>query len=131
VKGDVSLKILSIEPTPSPNVMKLNMSESLPAGISQNFSINTKENAPEYIKRLLNIKGIQGIFQVSDFIAIERHPKANWKEVLAEAESIFGTETSLLDERKLTPEVAFGEVQVLVQTLKGIPMQIKLVANSE
>jgi hypothetical protein len=125
-----ALKILSIEPTPSPNAMKLNMNESLPAGVARNFTKAKQENAPDYIRKLLAIDGVQGVFQVHDFISVERHGKADWKGILSHVKQIFGEGTVDLtkDEMPVTP---FGEVQVLVQTFKGIPLQIKLVSGSD
>jgi hypothetical protein len=124
------IKILSIEPTPSPNVMKLNMNETLPAGVSRNFTKKKTENAPDYISRLLAVEGVQGVFQVQDFIAIERHPKAQWKEILAHAGQILGDD-SILTTTNPSAASTFGEVQVSVQIFKGIPMQVKLAAESE
>lgn len=123
------MNILSIEPTPSPNVMKLNIDESLPAGISRNFTKEKKENAPERIRQLLDIEGVQGVFQVADFISIERHPKADWKDIMNAVAIIFGLPLS--NEQKLDNTGSFGEIQVLVQTFKGIPSQVKLMAGSD
>jgi hypothetical protein len=127
----MNIKILSVEPTPSPNVMKLNMDESLPAGMSSNYTLEQHEDAPEWIQRLFGIDGIKGVFQVSDFIAIERHPKADWKEVLSKVRSVFGAEPNPHAEQNVLPETSFGEIQVLVQMFKGIPTQVKLLAGTE
>ncbi|RAL26579.1 conserved virulence factor C family protein [Thermoflavimicrobium daqui] len=133
------MKIISIEPTPSPNVMKLNLDESLPTGTSYNFTLKKKENAPKYIIELLNIDGVTGVFQVLDFISIERHPKADWQTVLSKARVVLGeaghigvkeqlspADTKQESEESKSPQ-SFGEVIVSIQQLRGIPMQIKLV----
>lgn len=132
------MKIVSIEPTPSPNVMKLNLDEELPAGTSYNFSKEKKELAPVYIQKLLSLDGVTGVFQVLDFISLERHPKADWQTVLAQARNILGEATDRAQpaEAKDAKEEAeatdsYGEVTVFIQKLKGIPMQIKLVKNGE
>ncbi|WCK56790.1 conserved virulence factor C family protein [Aneurinibacillus sp. Ricciae_BoGa-3] len=125
------MKIKSIEPTPSPNVMKLNMDEALPEGVARNFTREKQENAPDYIQQLLAVNGVQGVFQVGDFISVERHPKADWKEVIAHIEQIFGKKTSHTAGADGSPAASFGEVQVLIQKFKGIPIQIKLVADAE
>jgi hypothetical protein len=127
------LKILSIEPTPSPNAMKLNMDESLPAGVSRNFTKEKQENAPEYIQILLAINGVQGVFQVNDFISVERHIKADWKEVLSQVKEIFGEETVGIQQSNTRdePAASYGEVQVLIQTFKEIPSQVKLTSGSD
>jgi hypothetical protein len=127
------LKILSIEPTPSPNAMKLNMDESLPAGVSRNFTKEKRENAPEYIQKLLSINGVQGVFQVNDFISVERHIKADWKEVLSQVKEIFGEETMGIQQSKShdEPAASYGEVQVFIQIFKEIPSQVKLTSGSD
>jgi len=124
------MNILSIEPTPSPNVMKLNIDEKLPTGISRNFTKEKKEHAPERIQKLLQIEGVQGVFQVADFISLERHPKADWRDILAQVAVIFGHPLSN-DEQNTTGTESFGEIQVSIQTFKGIPSQVKLMAGSD
>ena len=125
------IKILSIEPTPSPNVMKLNVDETLPSGVSRNFTKVKQEGAPDYISNVLAMEGVVGVFQVSDFLAVERHPKADWKEILGHIGKLFGEDPSLSSVSMESPGVAFGEVQVFVQMFKGIPMQVKLTADAE
>lgn len=132
------MKIRSIEPTPSPNAMKLNVDESLPKGKNYRFTREEKEHAPEYLRQLLSIEGVKSVFQVLDFISLERHPKADWETVLTQARNILGeaeqaTETLVLktDRGKEKINADFVEVAVFVQKLKGIPMQIKLVKGEE
>lgn len=125
------MKILSIEPTPSPNVMKLNVDESLPLGVSRNFTKEKTENAPGYILQLLQLAGVQGVFQVSDFIALERHPKADWKHILNSVNLLFGDQATLNEKSASSPSTTFGEVHVFIQMFKGIPVQVKLVAEAE
>ncbi|MEW9668625.1 conserved virulence factor C family protein [Ammoniphilus sp. 3BR4] len=122
------MQIISIEPTPSPNVMKINVDEALPLGVSQNFTKEKRENAPEIIDRLLNLEGVVGVFQVNDFIALERHPKADWKQILADVGKLFG-HPSFEGLSKPSSSATFGEVHVFVQMFKGIPMQVKLSAD--
>ncbi|MGY4690053.1 conserved virulence factor C family protein [Salibacterium sp. K-3] len=124
------MNIISIEPTPSPNTMKLIMDESLPAGKSNNYKAENKEEAPDFIRPILAIEGITGIYHVSDFMALERHPKAEWEGLLAEVRRLFGEDTAGPGE---TAEVddAFGEVQVQLQMFKNIPMQIKVTSGEE
>ncbi|MFC7440946.1 conserved virulence factor C family protein [Laceyella putida] len=129
------MKIVSIEPTPSPNVMKCNLDETLPAGTSYNVTKETMANAPLHLQRLLRIEGVKSLFQVLDFISIERHPKADWPSVLAQVREELGDATGPAfpadaDDGRAGLE-AFGEVQVFIQKLKGIPMQVKCVKNGE
>jgi hypothetical protein len=128
------MKIVSIEPTPSPNVMKCNVDETLPAGTSYNVTKDRMADAPHYLRRLLEIDGVKSLFQVLDFISIERHPKADWPDVLAQVREVLGDAamaTAPEKEESAADQESFGEVQVFIQKLKGIPMQVKCVRNGE
>lgn len=135
------MKIRSIEPTPSPNAMKLNMDESLPTGQNYRFTVKEKSHAPEHLSRLLSIEGVTGVFQVLDFISLERHPKADWEDLLSKARAALGdgmqeipsasenTQTSTEDTDHTDQD--YLEVAVYIQQLRGIPMQIKLIKGEE
>ncbi|MFZ4452336.1 conserved virulence factor C family protein [Salibacterium aidingense] len=124
------MNIVSIEPTPSPNTMKLIMDESLPSGKSNNYTAENVEEAPEFIKSILQIDGITGIYHVSDFMALERHPKSEWEGLLAQVRALFGEDTETEGDISRMDD-AFGEVQVQVQMFKHIPMQIKVSSADE
>ena len=121
----IALKIKSIEPTPSPNTMKINLTEEMPAGKSNNYKIDEVEHAPQLIKDLLKIEGIKGIYHVADFLAVERNAKYDWKEILIDIRRVFGEETQESSQSAAIQE-HYGEVNVLIQQFKGIPMQIKM-----
>ncbi|WP_100407268.1 conserved virulence factor C family protein [Bacillus solitudinis] len=125
------MNILSIEPTPSPNTMKLTLSESLGQSTRNSYNAKNKEEAPEYIKQLFEIEGVRSVYHVADFLAIDRHPKVDWKIILPKVRGVFGEseeEQSVVDN---APTESFGEVQVQIQVFKGIPMQIKLSDGDE
>ncbi|PSL50558.1 HEAT repeat protein [Salsuginibacillus halophilus] len=124
------MNIVSIEPTPSPNTMKLNLDSALPAGQANNYTHETKHEAPEMVQRLFDIEGIKGVYHVADFIALERHPKADWQVVLQNVRSLFGSGEETVNDASATGD-NFGEVQVHQQVFKGIPMQIKLTSGEE
>jgi hypothetical protein len=119
------LNIISIEPTPSPNTMKINLTEELPAGKSNNYKKGEAEHAPVLIQELLKVDGVKGVYHVADFIAVERNAKFDWKDILMEVRKVFGEDTSTETTNHKILE-HFGEVNVLIQQFKGIPMQIKL-----
>lgn len=131
------MRIISIEPTPSPNSMKLNLDTALPQGKTYNINKENVHTAPEYIQKCFEVNGVKGIFQVNDFIALERNPKVDWKEILADVRQVFellGGEVKAVPQEKSEPQQAqdgFGEVEVFLQMFKGIPMQIKLLKNGE
>ncbi|MDT8859948.1 conserved virulence factor C family protein [Alkalihalobacillus sp. MEB130] len=119
------MNITSIEPTPSPNTMKLTLSESLGESARNSYTEKNKLEAPSYIQSLFEIEGVKGVYHVADFIAIDRHPKVDWKAILPQVRAVFGEDVDSQSEQNQMNE-HFGEVNVYVQTFKGIPMQIKL-----
>jgi len=125
------VKILSIEPTPSPNTMKINLDEELPFGTRNNYKKENRDEAPAIIKDILNIEGVKGVYHVADFLAVERNAKYDWKEILPSVREAFGEE---IDEDEANTErgnEAYGEVKVFIQMFNGIPIQIKLTDGTE
>ena len=51
------MKIVTIEPTPSPNSMKIIVDEELPMGISHNYKKEDAETAPHPVSDILASKG--------------------------------------------------------------------------
>lgn len=126
------MKIVSIEPTPSPHSMKINVTKQLSDGKTLNFKKGDDvTNAPTYIKKLFEIDGIINIYRVVDFITIARHPRTPWETILPAVRNVLGTvETEQSTTEQFTQQDqtdhAFGEVQVYIQMLRGIPMQVKV-----
>lgn len=116
------MKLVSIEPTPSPNTMKLNMDERVDR--ARTYTKQHGEKAPEYIQAILKIDGVKSVFQTADFIAVDRMPGEDWKEILREISSVFGEEN--LHHLESTSQDHYGEVKVYVQTFRKIPMQIRV-----
>ncbi|WP_156290322.1 conserved virulence factor C family protein [Oceanobacillus salinisoli] len=128
------MKITSIEPTPSPHSMKINVSEELPAGVSFNYTDkDSLSDAPDYVKQLFAIEGVKNIYRVVDFIALARNPKTPWESILPEVRKVLGTEENVtIPEAQLSnKEEAFGEVRVFIQMFREIPMQVKLDDGNE
>ncbi|MGA9228278.1 MAG: conserved virulence factor C family protein [Mesobacillus sp.] len=125
------MKILSIEPTPSPNTMKINLDEELPMGKSNNYKKGAAAGAPDVIVKILDIEGVKGVYHVADFLAVERNAKFDWQAILPEVRKAFGQETE--ESGDGTPRINehFGEIKVQVQVYKGIPMQVKLTDGTE
>ncbi|MFP3510449.1 conserved virulence factor C family protein [Peribacillus sp. SIMBA_075] len=118
------MKIKSIEPTPSPNTMKINLTEELLAGKSNNYKKDQAEQAPQLIKDLFKIDGVKGVYHVADFLAVERNAKYDWKDILVQIRQVFGEKTEEQSQQTVLNE-HYGEVAVAIQQFKGIPMQIK------
>lgn len=129
------MKIISIEPTPSPNSMKLNMDESLPVGVRETYTKKNGTGAPEEVQKLLAVQGVISVFHAADFIAVDRSSKGDWQFILAQAREIYGearhTAGAGLPTEQPASDAAFGEAQVLVQMFRGIPLQVRVRAGSE
>ncbi|OZU87412.1 virulence factor [Virgibacillus indicus] len=124
------MKIVSIEPTPSPYSMKINVDEQLADEKTENYKLNDNlDNAPEYIKELFKISGVKGLYRVIDFIALERNARVPWEEILPEVRNVLGSSEEGAEEsteKTAEPEEAFGEIKVLIQMFRNIPTQVKL-----
>ncbi|WP_088041978.1 conserved virulence factor C family protein [Bacillus sp. EAC] len=125
------MKIKSIEPTPSPNTMKVLLDEELPTGSRNHYSIDNIDKAPLKIKEILAIEGIKSVYHVSDFLAIDRKSNANWQAILLQVRNVFGEDVNESEIEESTIDKHFGEVQVFVQMYHNIPMQLKLIVNGE
>jgi hypothetical protein len=88
------MKLKSIEPTPSPNSMKLNLDEALPSGVRKTYTPDQSSLAPVIIRKLLAIPGVKSLFHASDFIAVDRKPNADWQQILTAAREVFGSENA-------------------------------------
>ncbi|WP_026563846.1 conserved virulence factor C family protein [Bacillus sp. UNC41MFS5] len=119
------MKIKAIEPTPSPNTMKIILDEELPMGKSHNYKKETAADAPAMIQAILQIDGIKGVYHVADFLAIERNAKYDWKELLPQVRQAFGEKAEEIIQTNQINE-HFGEINVEIQMFKDIPLQVKL-----
>lgn len=122
------MRLISVEPTPSPNSMKLNVDERLPAGRRAAYTPDRAAEAPEPLRSLLAIDGVKGVFRTADFIALDRKPGADWQRILAEASKLFESAEGegVLADGAAGPDASFGEARVYVQTYRGIPMQVRV-----
>lgn len=126
------MKLLSIEPTPSPNVMKLNVDERLPDGVQHVYTKKEASKAPELMHKLLEIDGVTSIFHTADFLALERKSNADWQRILTAAREVLqaggGAAVPVISAEEAG---AFGEAQVYVQMFRGVPMQVKVTMGTE
>lgn len=125
------MNIKTIEPTPSPNTMKVILDEELAAGKSNNYKAEQPEGAPPVIREILQIEGVKGVYHVADFLAVERNGKYTWQEILPQVRKAFGEETESKTISSNTGSDHFGEVNVAVQMFKGVPIQIKLTSQEQ
>lgn len=125
--------ITSIETTPNPNSMKINFDQTL--GKAETYTVTNCKGCPEELISLLNVGGVQSIFVCNDFITINRDPRSDWQPILEIATTILGggdssskTDFTLLEQQRQTAEKE-GQVSIFVQTFRGIPIQVKVIAN--
>jgi hypothetical protein len=119
------VKIKAIEPTPSPNTMKVILDEELPSGARNNYTSDNASQAPEKVQQILAIAGVKGVYHVADFLAVERNAKYDWKPILQNVRAVFG-EAEATGAEVQSLNAHYGEVKVAVQMFYGIPMQVKL-----
>jgi hypothetical protein len=128
------MKITFIEPTPSPNTMKLHLDESLAAGVRKTYTLDNERSAPPFIVSMLHIPGVKSVFHTADFIALDRIGSADWQGILAAVQEQFGQEgvsSAWSPEDAESAAGHFGEAEVFVQFFRGIPMQIRVKAGGQ
>jgi hypothetical protein len=127
------VKLLSIETTPNPNSMKLNLDERLAKGVAITYTHENRGDGPAYIDKILAIAGVSSVFRVEDFIAIQRKPTAGWEDILSQARVVF--EYASLNTTKPEPagtsDKKWREVTVSVQYFRDLPMLVKVSSGSE
>ncbi|PZO19534.1 MAG: PBS lyase [Leptolyngbya foveolarum] len=136
------MKLRSIETTPSPNCMKLNLNASVS---DKPLTLSVGEVAadtPEVFQNLLAIAGIQSVFLMGDFITLTRRGNVDWQPILVAAGDLLGmaenADAGLSDSLKAgkpsqsaTADRDFGQVEVAIQMFRGIPVQVRAIAGSE
>jgi hypothetical protein len=121
------MRLRSIETTPNPNSMKLNLEQ--PVGKAVTYSAESREDCPEVIGKLIDIDGIKSVFVCGDFLTLNKDPRADWRLILDAATRILGEDGSsaIASVEQRQGAEKHEQVQVLVQTFRGIPIQIKVV----
>lgn len=141
------MKLCSIETTPSPNCMKLNLDEQIGSKPLTLKKDGEFIDAPEVFQKLLALEGIQSVFIMSDFITLTRKGNIDWQPILSEAGSLLGLaeesdssiSNSLLHSQTSSPgnessaaqsqTQNFGQVEVAIQNFRGIPVQVRVISG--
>ncbi|QLK86174.1 conserved virulence factor C family protein [Staphylococcus sp. 17KM0847] len=123
------MEIIKIEPTPSPNTMKIILSEKRQDNQSSTYT-EKHEDQPAFINALLALDGVKSIFHVLDFLAIDKTPKSDWEDVLPHiTATLNGEDANIQHETEI--DTHFGEVKAEVLKFKNIPYQIKLTTSQD
>ncbi len=127
------MKLLSIETTPNPNSMKLNLDERLAKGVAITYTHENRGDCPAYIKKILVIPGVSSVFRLADFMAIQRKPTAGWEDILSQARVIleYASLNNTKPEPAGTSDKEWLEVMVSVQYFRDLPMLVKVSSDSE
>jgi hypothetical protein len=111
------VKLLSIETTPNPNSMKLNLDERLAKGVAITYTHENRGDCPAYIEKILTIQGVSSVFRVEDFMAIQRKPTAGWEHILFQARAVLEYPSlNNAKEQEETSDNKWREVTVAVQS---------------
>lgn len=124
------MKILTIEPTPSPNTMKVVIDQELAFGTAHNYNKTNAQGAPQEVQNILQIDGVKGVYHVADFLAVERIAKFDWETILAKVRIALGEDAQEVAAEASRPTDTYGEAYVHVQMFKGIPLQVKVFDSS-
>jgi len=138
------MQLLSIETTPSPNCIKLNLDETISSTAITLQKGCDLPAAPEWAQQLLAIQSVQSVFVVKDFITLTRQGNSDWQPILAKAAAIIGVadnaDAKLLDQvaqAGLPPDhgptavsaaTNMGSLDVAVQMFRGLPVQVRAIA---
>lgn len=126
------MKLVSIEPTPNPNSMKLNLDESLPRGAAVTYRPEGRAFYPALVQALLDIPGVQSLYHAGDFIAVQRLPSAPWEALLARVREAFGGAAAPLEAPGGHAQgERWGEIRIAVQQFRHLPMLVKVSNDQE
>lgn len=126
------MKLLSIETTPNPNSMKLNLDETLAKGVAITYTHENRGDCPAYIEKILAIPGVSSVFRVEDFMAIQRKPTAGWENILSHARAVLEYPSlNNAKEQEETSDNKWREVTVAVQYFRDLPMLVRVSSDSE
>ncbi|QTN12045.1 virulence factor [Mammaliicoccus vitulinus] len=124
------MEIVRVEPTPSPNTMKIILSFKKEDRSSKTYT-EINDHNPEFINRILQLEGVKSVFHVMDFIAVDKRPKENWDTLLKDVTAAISGSDQDGDLNQNQVNEHFGEVKAEVLKFKGIPYQIKLTTQDE
>lgn len=124
------MEIVRVEPTPSPNTMKIVLSFKKEDKSSNTYT-EVNDHNPDFINRILQLDGIKSVFHVMDFIAVDKRPKENWDTLLKDVTAAISGSDQESDFTENKVNEHFGEVKAEVLKFKGIPYQIKLTTIEE
>lgn len=124
------MEILRIEPTPSPNTMKVVLSYTREDKLSNTYK--SRRNTTKIYKSVVIYRWYHFHFHVMNFLAVDKAPKADWEVILPDIKAAFSDANKVLESVN-EPQIDnhFGEIKAELLTFKGIPYQIKLTSADQ
>lgn len=147
------MKLSSLETTPNPHCMKLNLDEAISERPITVKPGESRDDLPPSVFQLIQVEGVREAFLNEDFIAIIRQSQASWEPILSQVAQILGVsdhaDTDLLSSSQsgvLSPETTeqgsqaselnskekiknLGEVEIAVLYFRGIPTQVRVIGE--
>jgi hypothetical protein len=134
------VQLVSIEPTPNPNSMKITVDESLPPGVRRTYKKQGVDpldvgTVDPLLQELVAIEGVASLFRTADFVSVQRDHDQGWEVVLARVREVFATHAHARVPDQLAgasgdPPPAATEVstggQVAVQSFRHLPMLVRV-----
>lgn len=80
------MNITAIERTPNPNSMRVVFDTELEGMKSFNYKKGDADTAQEPAASILKIDGIEGIYHVMNFMAVEKNDDVEWETLIPEIE---------------------------------------------
>ena len=81
------MEILRIEPTPSPNTMKVVLSYTREDKLSNTYK--SRRNTTKIYKSVVIYRWYHFHFHVMNFLAVDKAPKADWEVILPDIKAAF------------------------------------------
>eukprot|EP00752_Nemacystus_decipiens_P003391 g3138.t1 len=130
-----AMKVTGIESTPNPSSFKFTLDECLSNQTGSTFSAGT-EGAPELLRPVLDLTGVESVYALSDWLCINKKPSAKWDAIVPAAVEALGGAADSLD--PLTLLMASGGdggsswrrsemdgIAIRLQVSNGIPIQVE------
>lgn len=126
------MRVLSIEPTPSPQTLRCQLDITVADGLRFEYTIANKLEAPDWIQPLFTIDGVRSVFHAADFIAIDKKSEVEWDGIVIQFRglSLFGASADTLSVSEDGAQAIImdeQEVHIWVQIFAGLPIQWKFV----
>jgi len=77
------MKLTSVEATPNPNSIKLNLDETIAERPLTLKAGQIPKGTPDAVAQLADIQGVQNAFAANNFVTLTREGNADWDPILS------------------------------------------------